>query len=163
MNRSAYAAEFQRVPAPALVLAGVTSVQLGAAIAKSLFDQLTPTGVVALRLVFGTLVKTFIPPLNEIRAAEGLPAATGDDFMVRAPLVLYMTAEPFEYPRSDWPESIHMIGPGTWDPPADPPEWLATIDRPIVLVTTSSEFQVRAVNARNESATSSTVMPGLKF
>jgi inner membrane transporter RhtA len=55
VNRS-YAAELDRVPAPALVIAGVLSVQLGAAIAKSLFDDLTPTGVVALRLVFGTLV-----------------------------------------------------------------------------------------------------------
>jgi inner membrane transporter RhtA len=45
-----------RVPAPALVLAGVTSVQFGAAIAKSLFDQVTPTGVVAMRLFFGSLV-----------------------------------------------------------------------------------------------------------
>ena len=56
MNRSAYAAEFRRVPAPALVLAGVTSVQIGAAIAKSLFDQLTPTGLVTLRLLFGAIL-----------------------------------------------------------------------------------------------------------
>ena len=55
MNRS-YAAELDRVPAPALVITGVLSVQLGAAVAKSLFDQLTPTGVVALRLVFGAVV-----------------------------------------------------------------------------------------------------------
>ena len=48
--------EAARIPAPALVLAGVTSVQFGAAIAKSLFDDLTPTGVVALRLLFGALV-----------------------------------------------------------------------------------------------------------
>jgi len=44
------------VPAPALVLGGVASVQFGAAIAKSLFDDLTPTGVVALRLLFGAIV-----------------------------------------------------------------------------------------------------------
>jgi len=55
VNRS-YAAELDRVPAPALVITGVLSVQLGAAVAKSLFDQLTPTGVVALRLVFGAVV-----------------------------------------------------------------------------------------------------------
>ena len=55
--------------------------------------------------------------------------------------MLYMTAEGFDYPRSDWPESIRMIGPGTWDPPAEPPAWLEEVDRPIVLVTTSSEFQ----------------------
>jgi inner membrane transporter RhtA len=45
-----------RVPAPWLVVAGVSSVQLGAAIAKSLFDELTPTGLVMLRLVFGALI-----------------------------------------------------------------------------------------------------------
>jgi len=57
VNRSAHAAEqLDRVPAPALVIIGVLSVQLGAAVAKSLFDQLTPTGVVALRLTFGGLV-----------------------------------------------------------------------------------------------------------
>ena len=55
MNRS-HAAELDRVPAPALVIVAVLSVQLGAAVAKSLFDDLTPTGVVALRLVFGGLV-----------------------------------------------------------------------------------------------------------
>ena len=45
-----------RIPAPALVITGVLSVQLGAAIAKSLFDELTPTGLVTLRLVFGGLI-----------------------------------------------------------------------------------------------------------
>jgi inner membrane transporter RhtA len=45
-----------RIPAPWLVVAGVSSVQLGAAIAKSLFDELTPTGLVMLRLVFGALI-----------------------------------------------------------------------------------------------------------
>jgi MGT family glycosyltransferase len=52
-----------------------------------------------------------------------------------------MTAEPFEYPRSDWPKSIVMVGPCEWDPPAERPQWLDEITAPIVLVTTSSEFQ----------------------
>jgi Glycosyltransferase family 28 C-terminal domain len=52
-----------------------------------------------------------------------------------------MTAEPLEYPRSDWPASVRMVGPCCWDPPDDPPMWLAEIDQPIVLVSTSSEFQ----------------------
>jgi inner membrane transporter RhtA len=56
VNRSLSTAEVRRIPAPVLVLAGVTSVQFGAAIAKSLFDELTPTGVVALRLLFGSIV-----------------------------------------------------------------------------------------------------------
>jgi len=67
--------------------------------------------------------------------------ASADELFTRSPALLYLTAEPFEYPRTDWPASIHMIGPGAWDPPADPPEWLEAIDKPIVLVTTSSEFQ----------------------
>ncbi|MGH2894908.1 MAG: glycosyltransferase, partial [Solirubrobacteraceae bacterium] len=58
-----------------------------------------------------------------------------------APLVLYMTAEPFEYPRPHWPKNIVMVGPCAWEPLAEPPDWLAGIERPIVLVTTSSEFQ----------------------
>src|SRR5215216_3369929 len=61
--------------------------------------------------------------------------------MLRAPLMLYMTAEPFEYPRSDWPPSVRMVGPGIWDPRAKAPEWLERISRPLVLVTCSTEFQ----------------------
>jgi MGT family glycosyltransferase len=34
-----------------------------------------------------------------------------------------------------------MVGPCCWEPPADPPTWLNEIARPLVLVTTSSEFQ----------------------
>jgi inner membrane transporter RhtA len=55
VNRSR-AVDLDRIPAPWLVVAGVSSVQLGAAIAKSLFDELTPTGLVMLRLVFGGLL-----------------------------------------------------------------------------------------------------------
>ncbi len=58
-----------------------------------------------------------------------------------APLLLYMTAEPFEYRRSDWPASVRMVGPSCWEPAAAPPDWLPEITRPLVLVTTSSEFQ----------------------
>jgi inner membrane transporter RhtA len=43
----------RRVPASALVLAAAFSVQGGAAVAKSLFSQLGPPGVVFLRLLFG--------------------------------------------------------------------------------------------------------------
>jgi MGT family glycosyltransferase len=55
--------------------------------------------------------------------------------------MLYMTAEPFEYPRSDWPPSVRMVGPGIWDPPAKPPAWLDEFAKPLVLVTCSTEFQ----------------------
>jgi MGT family glycosyltransferase len=56
-------------------------------------------------------------------------------------LTLYLTAEPFEYHREDWPASFRLVGPIGYDPPAPAPSWLQDIDRPIVLVTTSSEYQ----------------------
>jgi MGT family glycosyltransferase len=93
-------------------------------------------------IVFGTLEKTMVPPLNRIRREMGLaPVHNAGDIFGRVPLLLYMTAEPFEYPRTDWPGNVVMVGPCDWDPPSQPPPWLAEIDRPIVLVTTSSEFQ----------------------
>jgi inner membrane transporter RhtA len=59
---------------------GVLSVQLGAAVAKSLFDELTPNGVVALRLAFGGLVLglLFRPRIrNRPRAELRLAVAFG--------------------------------------------------------------------------------------
>jgi MGT family glycosyltransferase len=86
--------------------------------------------------------RALLPPVNAARERVGVPpVASADDFLARPPLVLYMSAEPFEYPRSDWPDTVVMVGPCDWDPPAEPPEWLGGIERPIVLVTTSSEFQ----------------------
>ncbi len=55
--------------------------------------------------------------LNEIRAGLGLPPfAHAEDLLLAPPLLLYMTAEPFEYPRPDWPERILMVGPCGWEP-----------------------------------------------
>ncbi len=36
---------------------------------------------------------------------------------------------------------VALVGPCAWEPPAETPAWLDQIDQPIVLVTTSSEFQ----------------------
>lgn len=47
-------------PAPALVLAAVASVQFGAALARTLFDRVGPSGTVALRTVFAALVVSLI-------------------------------------------------------------------------------------------------------
>ena len=44
------------MPAPALVVAGIASTQVGGAIAKTLFDELGPTGTVLLRTGFAALV-----------------------------------------------------------------------------------------------------------
>jgi UDP:flavonoid glycosyltransferase YjiC (YdhE family) len=93
-------------------------------------------------VVFGTLERTMVPPLNRVRDQLGLaPVAGADDIFGRVPLLLYLTAEPFEYPRRDWPGNVVLVGPCDWDPPADPPGWLKQLDRPVVPVTTSSEFQ----------------------
>jgi MGT family glycosyltransferase len=82
------------------------------------------------------------PDLDAVRADLGAPPVGKiERAMLRAPLMLYMTAEPFEYPRSDWPPSVRMVGPGIWDPPAKSPAWLEEVRRPLVLVTCSTEFQ----------------------
>jgi MGT family glycosyltransferase len=93
-------------------------------------------------LLFGALERIVRPRMNEVRRRVGLPPIRGAKDMFAAPeRLLYMTAEPFEYPRSDWPENVRLIGPCDWDPPQDPPAWLDDVAAPIVLVTTSSEFQ----------------------
>jgi MGT family glycosyltransferase len=93
-------------------------------------------------LAIRSFERASLPLFNAVRAVVGVrPFTTLDEMFTPAPLLLYMTAEPFEYPRSDWPPSVRMVGPCSWDPPADPPAWLDEIDRPLVLVTTSSEFQ----------------------
>lgn len=45
-----------RVPAPLLVLAAALAVQVGAGLAKGLFDRLGPAGTVLLRMLFGALI-----------------------------------------------------------------------------------------------------------
>lgn len=93
-------------------------------------------------LITGGFARQMMPRVNAIRAGAGMPPAVGiPEVLVAAPVVLCMTAEPFEYPRSDWPAAVRMIGPCAWEPPAEEPAWLAELEGPIVLVTTSSEFQ----------------------
>jgi MGT family glycosyltransferase len=80
--------------------------------------------------------------LNRVRAGLGLePFAHAEDLFRAPPLLLYMTAEPFEYPRPDWPASIVMVGPCEWEPPGELPAELAAVEAPLLLVTTSTEFQ----------------------
>jgi MGT family glycosyltransferase len=90
-----------------------------------------------------TAIDSWVGPLNVIRAGLGLPPlASADHYARRAPLVLVATAQPFDYPHPDWDDSIQLIGACSYDPaPSTEPEWLARIDRPIVLVSTSSEDQ----------------------
>ena len=93
-------------------------------------------------LVLGVLERAVRPGVNGVRERLGLGPFTGVvDLFTAPPLLLAMTAEPFEYHRSDWPTNVRLVGPCDWDSPGDPPTWLADIDDDVVLVTTSSEFQ----------------------
>ncbi|MDY6997905.1 MAG: glycosyltransferase [Actinomycetota bacterium] len=91
------------------------------------------------RAVFDRPFRTGMAP---VRAALGLaPVHTADALLRRAPAVLVTTGKPFEYPVTDWGDSVAMIGPADFDPPMQRPAWLDDIDAPIVLVTTSSVRQ----------------------
>jgi MGT family glycosyltransferase len=93
-------------------------------------------------LLLGALERTLLPSLNEARRSLGLSAVRdAHDMLTRPPLTLYFTSREFEYPRSDWPDSWCMVGPLNWEPESIPPKWVSDLTRPVVLVTTSSEFQ----------------------
>lgn len=82
--------------------------------------------------------------VNDARVAQGAPALDDIfDILDLPPVIINYTAQPFEYAHPDWPEHIHQVGPGQWSPApstdiVDPTEG---IDKPIVLVTLSTEFQ----------------------
>ncbi|MEE6139971.1 nucleotide disphospho-sugar-binding domain-containing protein [Mycobacterium sp. 050128] len=90
--------------------------------------------------------RRIVPRLNALRADVGVPAvASVDALMRRAPLLLSVGGEPFEYPHPDWDDSVHFIGACEFEPtPVTPPDWMRDIESPIVLVTTSSIAQADA-------------------
>ena len=96
-------------------------------------------------LVTGAVEKLMMPGINKARAEISggrlQPARSVDEFFRTAPLLLVTTAEPFEYPHPDWAPDVRMIGALDWEPPASPTAWLGGLSSPIVLVTTSSEYQ----------------------
>ncbi|MBV8860982.1 MAG: glycosyltransferase family 1 protein [Mycobacterium sp.] len=91
-----------------------------------------------------------LPRVNAVRAAVGAPTVRSvDELMRRAPLLLAVGGEPFEYPHPGWGNRVHLIGACTFEPrPATAPDWVAAIDRPIVLVSTSSIRQADTVLGR---------------
>jgi MGT family glycosyltransferase len=53
-----------------------------------------------------------------------------------------IAANELEYPQTNWGDAVQLIGPCMFEPAMDTvPHWLTAIDRPIVLVTTSSQKQ----------------------
>jgi MGT family glycosyltransferase len=93
-------------------------------------------------VVLGAAQQVLRPRVNRIRAGVGLPGLPDAMAAFTAPpLVLYLTAEPFEYPRPQWPANVRMVGPCDWDPPTGDLGRPEEDGAPLVLVTTSSEFQ----------------------
>jgi MGT family glycosyltransferase len=83
-----------------------------------------------------------MPSINRVRARQGLAAlARYDDVLARPPALLALTAEGFEYPRSDWPANVRLVGAVNWAPPEAAPDWLPSLPDPLVLVTCSTERQ----------------------
>jgi MGT family glycosyltransferase len=98
-----------------------------------------------LRSTGDRLIASELRGFNQLRAGLGLPALrTLDEQFVKSDVFVTFTAEPYEYHRSDWPSQIRLVGPGLWEPPAEPPSWLETEARPIVLVTASTAYQLDA-------------------
>ena len=126
---------------PALQSRGVPPFGLGLAPMRGMLGRARDA---ALRpIAIGMMERTVLPAGNKIRASAGAPpVASADEFMRRAPLMLVASGKPFEYPQTDWGDAVQMIGPCMFEPAMDAaPEWLNAIDRPIVLVTTSSQQQ----------------------
>ena len=93
-------------------------------------------------LTLGSLERIVAREVNGLRAELGVgPFTTIDASYLAADVVIAYTAEPFEYPRSDWPSKVRLVGPGLWEPPAETPAWLDDVTRPLVLVTCSTLFQ----------------------
>jgi MGT family glycosyltransferase len=90
-----------------------------------------------------SIERVMLPPVNRIRADLNLrPVASIDECLRRTPLMLVASGKPFQYSQTDWGDAVQMIGPCVLDPAPDAiPDWLGSIDRPIVLVTTSTEKQ----------------------
>jgi MGT family glycosyltransferase len=92
--------------------------------------------------VVGRATRPQMARLRELRAELGAgPFGGYGDLFGRADVLLYRTAEPFEYPRSTWPANVRAIGPGLWAPPGESPAWLHDLPRPRTLVSVSTEFQ----------------------
>ncbi|MFG1933072.1 glycosyltransferase [Mycobacterium sp. NPDC048908] len=96
-----------------------------------------------IRAMTNSTVNSAVPALNTVREDLGLrPVRSMEEFWRRSPLMLVASGKPFDYPHADYGDAVQMIGPCALDSCPDvAPDWLASIERPIVLVTTSSEKQ----------------------
>lgn len=97
---------------------------------------------VAMKLMLHVFGKAILPGLNRLRADAGLaPFSSPLDQFDPPGAVIALTSEPLEYPRSDLPDHIHLVGTQPWDPPAARPAYLDEPGDPWVLVTCSTDYQ----------------------
>lgn len=83
--------------------------------------------------------RPFLDAVNTVRSAYRLqPLAFTPDIYHTPPLTLAATAEPFEYPRSDWNPGMRFVGPLLWEPEPDAPDAALPQTEPLLLVATSS-------------------------
>ncbi|MFZ5892041.1 MAG: glycosyltransferase [Myxococcota bacterium] len=93
------------------------------------------------RITRGALA-SFTEPVNQVRRALSVPALThAADFALTSPRLLALTSEAFEYPRSDWPNSVRLCGHCCWAPPDARAEPFGAENEEYVLVTASTEAQ----------------------
>ena len=89
----------------------------GLAPARGLFGRLRDRLV---RPLATRPIEAFFPRVQALREAAGAPpVASVMAHLMRPPLVLALTAEPFEYARRDWPPNVRLVGPGLWTPLLD--------------------------------------------
>ncbi|MEB4212079.1 glycosyltransferase [Mycobacterium sp. 94-17] len=126
---------------PALRSSGVPPFGLGLRPLPGALGRVRDAAVRA--VVTRSVEGVMLPGVNAIREDVGVPKVRSvDEFLRRAPLILVASGKPFQYPGTDWGDAVQMIGPCVLDPVLDTAaDWLSSIERPIVLVTTSSEKQ----------------------
>lgn len=105
-----------------------------------------PVGAVRDRILRGVVIRAFakalLPGLNALRADARLEPFDSPLQPFEPPYqVIALTSEPLEYPRTDLPPTVHLVGTQPWDTPAERPVYLDEPGDPWVLVTCSTEYQ----------------------
>lgn len=94
------------------------------------------------KVIFTKMSQYALPAINTTRARLGLDRlANYIELLQRPPRVFYFTVKELEYPRESWPQGFRFVGATRWEPSNEAPDWLAKIERPIALVTLSTERQ----------------------
>jgi len=88
------------------------------------------------------LLAPHVAARNVMREELGLvPLQRYEDQWHKPHRFLALTAEPYEFHRTDWPTNVRLVGPIAWEPDLEPPEWVLDEKRPIILVTASTAYQ----------------------